>query len=112
MGERADGNVVDSGRGNLPNVFQRDTAAGFEFYLAFAQRDGFADFRRLHVVEKNDVDAVDIQKTANLLERVGFDLDLDLRSRFTHFSNCFSKVIKSGDRGQMVVFDQHHVEQT
>src|SRR5262249_15620837 len=86
--QRADGNVIDTGGGNLADVFQSHTAAGFKFHFIFAQRDRLTDLRGLHVVEQDDVDAVDFQKHADLLERVGLDFDLNTWPGRAEFADC------------------------
>src|SRR5436190_17170739 len=58
MSQRADGDVIDSGGGDPAHVLQIDSTARFKFHLPLPRRDRLSHFRRLHVVEENDVDAV------------------------------------------------------
>src|SRR5450432_1934999 len=73
--ERADRNEVDAGCRDLPDVLQVDATARFEFHFSLADRDRFAHFRGAHVVEQDDLNAIDFQKRANLIEIIGLDLD-------------------------------------
>ena len=90
MGERADGNIIDAGGSDLPDVFQGHATARFKFYFVFAKRYRFPNLRRLHIVEENHVNAVDLQKCANLLERVGLNFNSNIRSRLRNFCTAFA----------------------
>src|SRR5436853_911837 len=57
--QRADGNVIDPGGCDPPDVFQRDAAACFELDAVSSQRQSFPNLCGLHVVQKDNVDAVD-----------------------------------------------------
>src|SRR5687767_10859567 len=80
VGKRADGNVVNAGSRNSPDSFERNAAACLELYLALSGRDRFAHFRRLHVVEENDVDPFDLEERADLLEAFRLHFDPDSRT--------------------------------
>src|SRR5947209_12080827 len=82
MSDRANGNEINPGRGDLPDVLQSNPAAGFEFHFAFSDRDRLANLRRFHVVEKNHVDALDPYQAMDLLEGVGFHFYPHIRPRF------------------------------
>ncbi len=57
-----------------------NAAAGFEFDReGAAQVNRFAHLAERHVIQEDDVDAGNGQEGADLVKRVGFDLDLDLR---------------------------------
>src|SRR5256885_1328021 len=112
MGNCADRYEVDSSRSDLPNVLQGDAAAGFKFHFIFAQRDRFPDFRGLHVVEENDVDAVDFQKSMDLAEGVSFHFDLNVRMSIAEFAHRFGQLLESGDRSKVIILDQDHVEES
>ena len=82
--DRADGDAFDAGGGDRADGFQRHAARRFQLDLALAagavaQLDGRLHVRAVHVVEQDDVDAVDLQHLAELLEVVDLDLDQPAR---------------------------------
>src|SRR3984893_14955339 len=112
MRERPDGNKIHAGGCDLADVFQSNTAAGFKFHFAFAEREGLANLSGFHVVEQNHVDPFNFEKASDLLERVGLDLDLDSGMRVPKFSHRVRERVESGTGDKMVVFQHDHVEQT
>src|ERR1043166_7045099 len=106
MGNRADRNEVDAGRGDLANVLECDAAARFKFHSVFANRDRFPDLRGLHVVEENDVDAVDSQKSMDLIESVSFHFNLNVGMGVAKFAYGLSQLIETANGGEMIIFDQ------
>src|SRR5438876_12134408 len=99
MGTSADGNLINAGGRDLPNVSQGDATARFKSYFVFAKRDRLPNLRRLHIVEENHVNAVDLQKRANLLERVGLNFNSNIRSRLAELLHCLCERGKSRANG-------------
>src|SRR5438067_4911940 len=111
MSQRADGNVIDPGRRDPPDILQGDAAARLEFHFPFSCGHGFAHFRRLHVVEQDDVDAVDLEKGTDLFKPVRFHLDAKAGP---FLPQPLDRVYESGETGagvQMVVLHQDHFTQ-
>lgn len=81
MGERADGNKVNAGACDLADVLQSNAAAGFKFHFAFAEGDGLTNLGWFHIIEKNHIDAFNLEKPSDLLEGVSLDFDLDAGMR-------------------------------
>ena len=68
VGDGADGDAVDAGQGDRADGFERDAAGGFEgdrlFAGLVAEFDGDLHAGAVHVVQQDDVDAIDLQHFA------------------------------------------------
>src|SRR2546423_4748037 len=110
MGERADGNVIDSARGDPPHILQVDPATRLEFHLPLSRRDRLAHFGRLHVIEQDYVDPFHVQERADLIEPVRFDFNANTGAFLPQ------SLDDRGDPGrfrsaEVIVFYEHHVAQ-
>src|SRR4029077_5970975 len=76
--QAADGNVIDSGGRDTFYVFQCDTAACFKLDIAFPQGNSFSHLSGRHVVEKNDVYALDVGESARLFQIISFHFNADV----------------------------------
>ena len=108
MRERTDGDVVHAGLGDGADGRKVYPAARLGLAAAIDESRGLAELFRRHVVEEDDVRA-GIGGLANLLERVGLHFNLELGKLFARSPNRSINV--TGQRGEMVVLDEHHVEQ-
>jgi hypothetical protein len=109
--QRADGNVIDSGGGDPPDSFQRDAAARFELDVVPPQRESFPNLGRLHVVQKDNVDAVDLDESPRLLQIVGLHFDADVWLFFAKPANLVGKPEKPSESGKVIVLYEDHIEQ-
>jgi hypothetical protein len=97
--ERADGNVIDSRGCDAFYIFQRDAAACFKPDIVFPQSDGLSHLGRGHVVEKDDIYAVNFGKSARLLQIIGLDLNPHVWSLPTKLLNSIGKTGKPSEGG-------------
>ena len=84
MGDGADGDSLDTGEGDGSDGFEGDAAGGFEGDFSFfarpvAEFDGGLHTRAIHVVEEDDLNAVDFEDFAHLVEAVDFNFDKTVR---------------------------------
>ena len=79
MRERADGNEINAGRGNLADRFERHATARLKHRRGplAAHRDRFTQIVEAHVVEQDVVDAIEREKLTHLIEAIGLKLDFD-----------------------------------
>ena len=109
MTQRSHRNEIHASRRDLPHIFQRNSAARFEFYFIFSERHRFAHFRRLHVVEQDDVNSIDLKKRADLFEMVGLHFDPQIGTFASHARNGLRETGQAALRADVIVFDQNHV---
>lgn len=76
MGQPADGNQIDSRRGNLRSHIERDPAGCLGDRATANHSHGLAQFLDRHVVEQDSVGG-EPQRLLKLGQRVDFDFDLD-----------------------------------
>src|SRR5262249_3734552 len=110
--QRADGNVIDAGGCNPPDVFQRNAAARFELDVVSPQRQSLPNLSRHHVVQKDNVDAVDLDKSARLLQVVCLYFDADVWPFLAEATNLVGKPGKPSESGKVIVLYENHIEQT
>src|ERR1700730_3590074 len=110
MGERTDRDIIDSGGGALANALQCHAAARLKFYFVFPKRNRFAELGWLHIIEQDQINLVDLEEGARLLQTVRLDFDAQIRPFSTKFANRFDKCGESGMRREVVIFYQHHIE--
>src|SRR5437762_12437700 len=101
--QAADGNIIDSCCCDAFYVFQRDAATCFKMDVILPKSDGLSHLGRRHVVEKNDVYAVNFGKSARLLQIINFYFDADVWSFFTQLTNSIGETRKSSERRQVIV---------
>ena len=78
MRQRADRDEIHAGLGDGADAGQSHAAAGLGLRAALALLHRQAQLHQVHVVEQDDVRARR-DRLLDLLQRVGFDLDLELR---------------------------------
>src|ERR1044071_6589958 len=110
--QRADGNVINACGCDPPDVFQCDAPAGFKLDVVSPQRQGFPNLSRHHVVETNDVDAVDLDERSRLLQIISLHFDPDVGPFLAKLTNLIGKPGKPSESGQMIVLYEDHVVQT
>src|SRR3984893_10161289 len=108
MSKRTDRNVIHAGGGDLPNVFQGDTAARFEFYAALAKRDRLTQLRRLHIVEQVHFVIGDFKTPAHLIETIGLDYNANAGPLVAQFAHSIGERADSAAAGEVIVFHQDH----
>ena len=64
-----------------------------------------------HVVEKDDVYAIHLDKSASLFQIVSLHLNADVWLLLAKLTNSIGKTGKPSKDGQMIVFYEHHVVQ-
>src|SRR5438067_10092347 len=79
--------------------------------MVLPQSEGLSDLGRRHVVQKDHIYAVNFGKSARLLQIIGLDFNTHVWSLLTKLLNSISKTGKPSERGQMIVFYEHHVVQ-
>ena len=79
--------------------------------LFLPQRQSFPNLGRRHVVQKDDIDAVNLDKSARLLQIISLHFDADVWSLLAKLANLIGKTGKPSERGQMIVLYEHHVVQ-
>src|SRR5688500_20238828 len=77
--ERTDGDEVYTGGGDLVDRLEVDATARLKLYPAGTERDGLRELRRTHVIEEDDVDAVECEEVAHLCDAVSFEFDANAR---------------------------------
>ena len=107
----ADGNVIDPSSGDALDVFQGDTPAGFEFDTIPSQRHNFANLCGCHVVEKDNVNAFDLDESACLLKILSLYFDTDVWALGAKLTDSIGETRKASKHRQMIVFYEHHVVQ-
>src|SRR5262245_53657003 len=85
--QRTDGNEINAGGCNPPDGFQRDTAARFELDVVPSERQSFPNLSGDHIVQKNSVDAFDLDESPDLLQIVSFHFDSDVRPLLAKSAN-------------------------
>src|SRR6478736_2773899 len=110
--QRADGNVIDAGGCDPPDLFQRDAAARFELDVVPPQRQSFPNLGRLHVVQKDNVDAVDLDESPRLLQIVSLHFDTDVGLFIAKPTNLVGKTGKPSESCKVIVLYEDHIEQT
>lgn len=112
VGESADGDEIDPGKGDVANSGKGDTAAGLEPDGGrAAQLNGFAHPSGGHIIQENNVDARDGEKGADLVQRIGFDFYFDPGMVTAEELKLMGKDTgpESGISGEMIVLDHDHV---
>lgn len=112
MGEGTGGDGVDACGGDIVNGVERDATAGFEPKSTGIEGDGLSELGQVHVIEENQVDALEGEKVGELLERGGFQLD-------AHAGMVLADTVDGGLEGgqgaiggEVIVFDHHGVVET
>src|SRR5207248_157168 len=111
VGKCADGNVINAGGCDPPVVFQRNAATRFELDVVSSQRESFPNLCGLHVIQKDNVDAVDLDKSSRLLQIVGLDFDADIRSFLAKAANLIGKPGKPVEGCKMIVLYEDHIKE-
>src|SRR6476661_1880938 len=111
VGQCADGNVIDAGGCDPPDVFQRDAAARFELDIVPPQRQSFPNLGGLHVVQEDNVDAVDLDESARLLQIVSLHFDADVGPFLAKPANLVGKTGQPSKSGKVIVLYEDHIEQ-
>ena len=109
MSQGADGDSVHAGCGNLRNGFECDSTGGFQFEATICESNRVAEGLQTHVIEENDVDALELEKITDLIELVGFEDDPGVRMIPVKPMDGGLQLRGRGSRGKMVVFDHHHI---
>jgi len=110
MREGANRDEVNAQTGDGRDAFQRDAAAGFEQASSVCQTDSFAHFVVTHVVQQ-DVVGSGLGRRNDVIQRVSFDLDLEIRRPFPACldGTCNSSdTLESSDR-EVIVFDHYPI---
>lgn len=112
MSECASGNEINAGFGNGADGREIDAAAGFGFCPAFALLNGEPQLDQVHVVQQDEI-RTRRNRLIYLFECVGFDFHFDLRVFCARGADGGGDCIWLGiaQSGEMIVFDEHHVEQ-
>src|SRR5262249_51223497 len=76
-----------------------------------SQRQSFPNLSGHHVVQKNDVDAVDLDESARLLQIISLYFDADVRPFLAKLANLVGKPGKSSKGRQVIVLYEYHVVQ-
>src|SRR5262249_52760678 len=109
--QRADRNVINAGSCDSPHVFQRDAAARFELDVVSSQRQSFPNLSWNHVVQKDYVDAIDLDKSPRLLQIVSLHFDADLGTFLAKPANLIGTArTPSGGRKMIVLYEDHIVK--
>src|SRR5215831_2824799 len=111
VGQRADRDVVDAGGCDPPDVFQRDAATRFEFDVVSPQRQSFPNLSGYHVVQKDNVDAVDLDKSARLLQIVCLHFDANVWPLLAKPANLIREPGKPIEGGKVIVLYENHIIQ-
>src|ERR1700721_2479692 len=106
MGEPADRDQVDAGRGDLWRCSGGDAARGFGYRPTCDHRNCFCQRSQVHIVEKHCVEAV-IERLAQLIERIDFEFDLDQMA--DAISRSLQRLGYAAGARDMIIFDQHGV---
>jgi hypothetical protein len=109
--QRADGNVINASGCDPPDVFQPDAAARFELDVVSSQRQSFPNLSGDHVVQKDNVDALDLDKSPCLLQIVSFHFDADVWSFLAKPSNLIGKPGKPSEGRKVIVLYEDHIIQ-
>src|SRR5262245_25279674 len=112
MRQRANGDEIDAGGRDVSDGLQSDPSAGFELHFSSAEAHGFLQLFARHVIQKDYIDTVDGEKLADLLESLGFDFDPDTGMLKTELHDRGLQRLQSSRGDEMIVFDDHHVEET
>ena len=112
VGEGTGGDGVDACGGDIVDGVERDAAAGFEPKSTGIEGNGLSELGEVHVIEENQVDALEGKKVGELFERGGFQLD-------AHAGMILADAVDGGLEGgqgaigsEMIVFDHHGVVET
>ena len=113
MRERADGNEIYAAARNRADSAETHAAAGLGFRAAFGDFYRLSQLHGRHVVQQDDVRAR-VSGLRNLFERVGLDFHLQPGKFLARLLNRGGHSIRFFilQRGEMVVFDENHVEQS
>lgn len=109
MGEGADGDEIDPGFGDPGDGLEIDPAARLEEGSGtkpVPQGDGTPELLVRHVVEEDHVDAVEPEEDLDLVEPVGFELDLDAGMFAADLGNAAGEVHGVGIGDEVIVL--HH----
>src|SRR5262245_65999052 len=109
--QRPDGNVINAGGCNPPDIFQSDASTRFELDVVSPQRQSFPNLSGRHVVKKDNVDTIDLDESSGLLQIVSLHFDADLRPFLAKLANLVGEPGKSPKGGQVIVLYQNHVVQ-
>ena len=112
VGEGTGGDGVDACGGDIVDGVERDATAGFEPKSTGIEGDGLPELGQVHVIEEDQVDALEGKKVGELLERGGFQLD-------AHAGMILADAVDGGLEGgqgaiggEVIVFDHHGVVET
>src|SRR5436190_210939 len=108
MGERANGDAIDPGVGDLANVREGHATASLCLATAADELYGAAKLVGRHVVEKDNVGA-GFGGFGGLIQGVCFDFDFE---RWRFFSRGLDREGDvSSESSKVIVLDEHHVEE-
>lgn len=109
VGEGTGGDGVDACGGDIVDGVERDATAGFEPKSTGIEGNGLSELGEVHVIEENQVDALEGKKVGELFERGGFQLD-------AHAGMILADAVDGGLEGgqgaiggEVIVFDHHGV---
>ena len=112
VGEGTGGDGVDACGGDIVDGVERDATAGFEPKSTGIEGDGLSELGQVHVIEEDQVDALEGKKVGELLERGGFQLD-------AHAGMIPADAVDRGLEGgqgaiggEVIVLDHHGVVET
>lgn len=111
MGERADGNKIHAGLGDGPDILQIHTSAGLGFGASGDQFDRSAQLVGRHIIQQDNV-GTGGDGLPDLIERLGFNFDLQLRKLCPRApdGSCDGIGFGVAQGGQVIVLDEHQVE--
>src|SRR5206468_10712024 len=97
------GNVIDAGGRDPPDVCQRDAAARFELDAVSSERQSFPNLSGDHVIQKDNVDALDLDKSARLIQIVSFHFDANVWPFLAKPANLIGKPGKPSEGRKVIV---------
>src|SRR5438132_837648 len=103
--------MLISGRKRIENHRPFPAAACLELNVVPSQRHSLPNLGGRHVVEKDNVYAVHLDKSADLFKVIRFHFNPDVWPLLAKLANSIGKAGKSSEGGQMIVFYEHHVVQ-
>jgi len=107
--EGADGDEINARLRNVADGRQRHAATGFELNVGGTQEHGFSHFCEGHIVEQDHIDMAERKKRADLIERVGFDLDGETGCLGGIDIGLEKRHIRAS--GKVIIFEHDHVVQ-
>lgn len=112
VGQGTGGNGIDPGGGDIVDCVQSDATTGFEPKPACIEGNSLSEFGQAHVVEQDEVNALERKKVGELFESSCFQLDAHSRVVFTSTIDRFLKGSQGAIGGEMIVFNHDRVIKT